>query len=86
MTQVALVTALDGTSHRVEGLDCGADDYVTKPVRREEFLAKLRSMLRARSLLVEVEQARATLAERNARGWKSWKRSRKPWPRPWFTI
>ena len=67
LTQVILVTALDGTPHRVEGLDGGADDYVTKPVRREEFMAKIRAVVRAHRLLVELEQARATLAERNAK-------------------
>jgi len=66
LTQVVLVTALDGTPNRVEGLDHGADDYVTKPVRREEFMAKIRSLLRARRLMTELEEARATLAERNA--------------------
>jgi signal transduction histidine kinase len=66
LTQVVLVTALDGTPNRVEGLDHGADDYVTKPVRREEFMAKIRSLLRARKLMTELEEARATLAERNA--------------------
>jgi len=64
-TQVMLVTALAGTSHQVEGLDTGADDWVSKPVRREEFLARVRSLLRARRLLAEVEQARADLAARN---------------------
>jgi len=67
LCQVVLVTALDGAPHRVEGLDTGADDYIAKPVRREEFMAKVRSMLRARRLLAELEDARATLAERNAK-------------------
>ena len=67
LCQVVLVTALDGAPHRVEGLDTGADDYVSKPVRREEFMAKVRSMLRAHSLLAELEEARSTLAARNAK-------------------
>ncbi len=65
-TPIVLVTALDSTAHRVEGLDVGADDYVTKPVRREEFLAKLRSLLRVRRLLLELQRARDILAQRNA--------------------
>lgn len=65
-TQVVLVTALDGTPHRVEGLDGGADDYLAKPVRREEFLAKVRSLLRVRGLIAELEDARVRLAARNA--------------------
>ncbi len=67
LCQVVLVTALDGSPHRVEGLDTGADDYIAKPVRREEFMAKVRSMLRARRLLAELEEARETVALRNAK-------------------
>ena len=44
----------------------GADDWVAKPVRREEFLARVRSLLRVRRLLLEADQARATLAARNS--------------------
>lgn len=65
MIQIVLVTALDGTPHRVEGLDTGADDFISKPVRREEFLAKVRSLLRARRLMQELDRARADLACRN---------------------
>ncbi|HEX6851519.1 MAG TPA: hybrid sensor histidine kinase/response regulator [Candidatus Polarisedimenticolaceae bacterium] len=65
MVQIVLVTALDGTPHRVEGLDTGADDFISKPVRREEFLAKVRSLLRARRLMRELDRARADLALRN---------------------
>jgi len=67
LCQVVLVTALDAAPHRVEGLDTGADDYIAKPVRREEFMAKVRSMLRARRLLAELEEARETVALRNAK-------------------
>jgi signal transduction histidine kinase len=67
LCQVVLVTALDGAPHRVQGLDTGADDYISKPVRREEFMAKVRSMLRSRRLLAELEEARETLAQRNAK-------------------
>ncbi len=63
--QVMMVTALTGTANTVEGLDTGADDYVSKPVRREEFLAKVRALVRASGLLHELEAARDTLAARN---------------------
>jgi signal transduction histidine kinase len=65
MVQIVLVTALDGTPHRVAGLDTGADDFISKPVRREEFLAKVRSLLRARRLMQDLDRARADLACRN---------------------
>ncbi len=66
MCQVMLVTALDGTPDRVHGLDGGADDYATKPVRRDELLAQVRALVRARGLLRDIDCARNELAERNA--------------------
>jgi signal transduction histidine kinase len=65
LCQIMMVTALAGTSNKVEGLDKGADDYVSKPVRREEFLAKVRALVRVGSLLRELELARLSLAARN---------------------
>ncbi|HXV75173.1 MAG TPA: ATP-binding protein, partial [Candidatus Polarisedimenticolaceae bacterium] len=65
LCQVMLVTALDRMPDQVTGLDTGADDYLSKPVRREEFLAKVRALLRARHLLGELERARDELARRN---------------------
>jgi two-component system sensor histidine kinase/response regulator len=64
--QVMMVTALTGTKNTVEGLDVGADDYVSKPIRRDEFLAKVRALLRASRLLRELEQAHTALSARNA--------------------
>ena len=66
LVQVMMVTALGGMSDRVAGLDTGADDYVAKPVRRQEFLAKVRALVRARRLLIELDQARSELSARNA--------------------
>ena len=64
LCQVMLVTALDSTPDQVRGLDTGADDYAVKPVRREEFLAKVRALVRARRLLGEIERAHNELALR----------------------
>jgi DNA-binding response OmpR family regulator len=49
MLPVVLITALD-PSERVKGLDCGADDFITKPVNQQELLARVRSLLRIKSL------------------------------------
>jgi two-component system sensor histidine kinase/response regulator len=65
LCQVMLVTALDSMPDRVQGLDTGADDYVSKPVRRDEFLAKVRALLRARGLLMDLERAHTDLTARN---------------------
>ena len=45
-TPVLLLTAKDSIEDRVQGLDSGADDYLTKPFSYEELLARVRAMLR----------------------------------------
>lgn len=45
-TPVIILTARDGVSDTVQGLEGGADDYVTKPFRLEELLARVRARLR----------------------------------------
>ena len=43
---VIIVTARDGVDDRVDGLDLGADDYLTKPFEVRELLARMRAILR----------------------------------------
>ncbi len=43
---VLMLTARDAVSDRIEGLDTGADDYLTKPFEFGELLARLRALLR----------------------------------------
>jgi two-component system OmpR family response regulator len=43
---VIIVTALDGIDDRIEGLDLGADDYLSKPFEIRELLARMRAVLR----------------------------------------
>ncbi|WP_089935266.1 response regulator [Candidatus Entotheonella palauensis] len=43
---VILMTALGEVEDRVKGLEAGADDFLTKPVNREELLARIQSLLR----------------------------------------
>lgn len=45
-TPVLMLTARDALEDKVSGLDSGADDYMTKPFAFEEFLARVRSLLR----------------------------------------
>ncbi|TCL43402.1 response regulator transcription factor [Harryflintia acetispora] len=45
-TPVLLLTARDSIEDRVQGLDGGADDYLTKPFAFEELLARVRVLLR----------------------------------------
>lgn len=49
LTPVLMLTARDSVGDRVQGLNVGADDYVTKPFELEELLARIRSLLRRSS-------------------------------------
>ena len=45
---ILILTARTETDDRVAGLDSGADDYLVKPFERQEFLARIRALLRRR--------------------------------------
>ncbi len=49
---ILMLTARDDVRDKVAGLDCGADDYMTKPFSPEELLARLRALLRRPSEVV----------------------------------
>lgn len=51
-TPVLILTARDGWSERVDGLDAGADDYMTKPFHMSELAARVRAILRRQSGLM----------------------------------
>ncbi len=46
ITPIILLTALDGVSNKVEALNAGADDYVTKPFSFAEVLARVNAVVR----------------------------------------
>ena len=54
-TPIMVLSAYDEEDLKVRALDSGADDYVTKPFRMEEFLARLRALVR-RSVTLEPPQ------------------------------
>jgi len=45
-TPVLILTARDGWRDKVEGIDAGADDYLSKPFQMEELIARLRAITR----------------------------------------
>jgi two-component system, cell cycle response regulator len=64
---IILQTALDSTEHKVEGLDAGADDYITKPINFAELEARVKSMLRIKALQDALEERERELSEVNSR-------------------
>lgn len=69
-TPVLFLTARDAVQQRVEGLDAGADDYLTKPFAFEELLARVRALLRrgdqSTALVLEYADVRVDLAAQRA--------------------
>jgi two-component system cell cycle response regulator len=64
---IIMQTALDSTEDKVEGLEAGADDYITKPIDFAELKARLRSMLRIKRLQEALEEREKELLEVNER-------------------
>jgi two-component system cell cycle response regulator len=62
---VLMVTALDQPSDRVRGLEVGADDFLTKPVDDMQLMARVKSLVRLKSLTDEL-RARATTGQQIA--------------------
>ncbi len=62
---IIMQTALDSTEDKVEGLEAGADDYITKPIDFAELKARLRSMLRIKRLQEELEEREKELLKAN---------------------
>ena len=62
---VVMVTSLDPQQERVRGIEAGADDFLSKPINQPELLARVRSLLRIKSLQDEVAHQAAALREWN---------------------
>jgi DNA-binding response OmpR family regulator len=59
---ILMLTARGGLEQRVEGLDAGADDYLSKPYHFPELLARIRALLRRGPALANAELSIADLA------------------------
>ena len=60
---IVLVTVRDDTQSKLEGFAAGADDYITKPFDIEELSARVKSLLRIKTLQDELRAANERLAE-----------------------
>lgn len=63
---VVLVTSLDPHEERVKGIEAGADDFLGKPINPAELLARVRSLLRIKTLFDTVRRQSDELAALNA--------------------
>jgi putative two-component system response regulator len=54
---VVMITSLNGTADRVQALNSGADDYMSKPVERIELVARVRSALRLKAVYDSLDSA-----------------------------
>ena len=61
LTPVVMVTGLNARHHRIEGIDAGADDFLSKPVDREELLARVGSLVRLKRYTDELESAESVI-------------------------
>ena len=50
---ILMLTAKDDTADVIQGLDSGADDYLVKPFKMEELLARIRAILRRQEKVIE---------------------------------
>jgi class 3 adenylate cyclase len=57
---VVLVTSLEDSESRVRGIEAGADDFLSKPVKREELIARVKTLRRLHETRKELESRRLT--------------------------
>ena len=57
LTPVVLITGLGRVEDRIKGIEAGADDFLNKPVRKEELLARVKSLVRVKRFTDELESA-----------------------------
>lgn len=61
LTPVVLITGATATAERMAGIEAGADDFIIKPVDREQLLARVRTLLKQKAYTAELERAEAVL-------------------------
>ena len=61
-TPIIMFSAMDEVSDKIEGLELGVDDYITKPFNFSEVLARIRAVLRNRELAQQISRRERRIA------------------------
>jgi putative two-component system response regulator len=61
LTPVVLITALHERQHKIQGIDAGADDFLTKPVNPHELRARARSLVRLKRYTDDLDSAESVI-------------------------
>jgi putative two-component system response regulator len=56
-----MLTALTGTDDKIRALECGADDFLNKPINRDELRTRIRSLIRIRNLRRELDSSESII-------------------------
>lgn len=67
LVPILMLTARSSIDDRVEGLDSGADDYLTKPFAYQELQARVRALIRVRQLTLELHLKNQEILEMQSR-------------------
>src|SRR4051812_23096757 len=61
LTPVVLITALQESGDRIQGINAGADDFLTKPVNAHELKARVRSLVRLKRYTDDLDSAESVI-------------------------
>jgi putative two-component system response regulator len=61
LTPVVLITGLSATEDRIQGINAGAEDFLSKPIDTNELMARVRSLVRLKLFTDELEHAESVL-------------------------
>jgi class 3 adenylate cyclase len=53
---IVMLTALNEVAYRIQGIEAGADDFLSKPFNRDELLTRVKSLLRIKTLYDDIEE------------------------------
>ncbi|HEY6114611.1 MAG TPA: response regulator, partial [Candidatus Dormibacteraeota bacterium] len=61
MLPIVMISAMDDMASRVAAINAGADDFLSKPIERNELIARVRSLLKMKSMRDRLEDARQVI-------------------------